>query len=80
MIFEELQKIIQDCYESIWSPKVLVCDAAKSVQNAFIKVFGDNVVDSSHVLGICKEEIPREGRKDKKTRDCALKSGVMLTH
>lgn len=44
LIFEGLQKVIQNWYQSTWSPKVLVCDGTKSIQNAFIEVFGDNVV------------------------------------
>lgn len=44
LIFEGFKKRIQECHESIWSPKVLVCDGRKSMQDAFFEVFGEDVV------------------------------------
>ncbi|GLV45292.1 uncharacterized protein CBL_05392 [Carabus blaptoides fortunei] len=44
LIFEGLQNKIQEYHQITWKPKVLVCDAAESIQNAFLEVFGDNVL------------------------------------
>lgn len=44
LMFQGLKDKIQEIFESSWNPKVLVCDAAKSIQNAFLEVFGEHVV------------------------------------
>lgn len=44
LMFQGLKDKIFEIFEISWNPKVLVCDAAKSIQNAFLEVFGDHVV------------------------------------
>lgn len=40
MLFEELKKSVYTLYSYVMKPKDLICDAAKSIQNAFMEVFG----------------------------------------
>ncbi|GBP97568.1 hypothetical protein EVAR_103638_1 [Eumeta japonica] len=44
LMFQGLKDKIQEIFESSWNPKVLVCGAAKSIQNALLEVFGEHVV------------------------------------
>lgn len=62
LIFQGLQNKIQEIHEITWNPKVLVCDAAKSIQKAFLQVFGDNVVVRmcwAHVKKKIQERVER---------------------
>ncbi|XP_045494180.1 uncharacterized protein LOC123693223 [Colias croceus] len=40
MLFEQLKDSAYTLYSHVMQPKVLICDAAKSIQNAFTEVFG----------------------------------------
>lgn len=42
-LFKTIKSADQDIFQKSIAPKYLVCDAAKSIQNAFINVFGSDV-------------------------------------
>jgi hypothetical protein len=42
MLFDALKNNVYSLFSSILQPTVLVCDAAKSIQNAFTEVFGNS--------------------------------------
>ena len=44
MIFDGLKEKVLSLFDHVMQPKVLVCDAAQSISNAFIAVFGTTPV------------------------------------
>lgn len=79
MLFETLRNCASDLYSHCWEPKSLICDAAKSIQNAFQGVFGQEATVKmcwAHAKKNIQDKV--EKLVDKKVQKALLKDIDML--